>query len=317
MTPLVWAGVLASCSTPPPPVAPARPPVRVLLLDGQNNHDWRTTTDALRATLLATGRFTVVVSSAPEKGASAEAWDAWAPDFASADAVVSNYNGEAWPERVRRAFVAYVEGGGGVVMVHAANNPFPEWPEFNQMIGLGWRKPDYGDRLTVDDATGALVRTPKGEGPGAGHGPSHVFQIKIRAPDHPILRGLPPVWTHGTDQLSHGQRGPARNMTVLDSAFSATDKGGTGEHEPMTWIIPYGKGRVLTTMLGHQWRDQADRSALECVGFQTVFARSVEWVATGSVTLPVPPDFPTADTISVRAPRPVTDVGDVRARHPQ
>jgi hypothetical protein len=302
LTLLVGAMVVAAC-VHRPVAPPVPPPVRVLIVDGQNNHDWRTTTDALRATLEAAGRFSVSVSTAPDKGAPADAWETWRPDFTAADAVVSNYNGEAWPERVRRAFVAYVEGGGGVVMVHAANNPFPEWPEFNEMIGLGWRKPAYGDRITIDDATGALRRTPKDEGPGAGHGPSHVFQMKIRAADHPILRGLPPLWLHGKDQLSHGQRGPARNMTVLDSAFSAKDAGGTGEHEPMTWVIPYGKGRVLTTMLGHQWRDQADRSALECVGFQTVFARSVEWVATGSVTLPVPPDFPTADTVSVRRPR--------------
>ena len=274
---------------------------RVLILDGQNNHDWPRTTAALRATLTATKRFTVAVSTTPAKGAPAAAWEGWRPNFAGADAVVSNYNGEAWPERVRRAFVAYVEGGGGVVVVHAANNPFPEWPEWNEMIGLGWRKPDYGDRITIEDATGALVRTPKGEGPGAGHGPSHVFVVKVRAAGHPIMSGLPAQWKHGRDQLSHGQRGPGRNMTVLDSAFSAKETGGTGEHEPMTWVIPYGKGRVVTTLLGHQWHDQADQSALDCVGFQTVFARSVEWAATGAVTLKVPADFPTADKESIRS----------------
>jgi len=184
-------------------------------------------------------------------------------------------------------------------MVHAANNPFPEWDEFNQMIGLGWRKPDFGDRLTVDDRTGALVRTPRGEGPGAGHGPSHVFQIKVRRPDHPIMQGLPGQWAHGKDQLSHGQRGPAANMTVLDTAFSAKEHGGTGEHEPMTWIVPYGKGQVVTTLLGHQWGGQEDSEALDCVGFRTVFTRSVEWAATGHVTLAAPRDFPTAAATSI------------------
>jgi len=284
----------AACAAGPAPRPPSSPLVRVLIIDGQNNHDWRRTTEALRATLMAAGRFAVAVATAPDKGAPEAAWAGWRPDFAAHDVVVSNYNGEAWPEGVRRAFVSFVEGGGGVVMVHAANNPFPEWPEFNRMIGLGWRKADYGDRITVDDATGALVRVPKGEGPGAGHGPSHVFQIKVRRPDHPIMKGVPRVWTHGRDQLSHGQRGPALDMTVLDSAFSAQDKGGTDEHEPVTWIIPYGKGHVVTTMLGHQWGDQQDQSALDCVGFRTVFARSVEWAATGKVTLPVPADFPAA-----------------------
>ena len=34
--------------------------------NGRNNHDWRTTTDALRATLESTGLFAVEVSTAPE-----------------------------------------------------------------------------------------------------------------------------------------------------------------------------------------------------------------------------------------------------------
>jgi uncharacterized protein len=265
-------------------------PVRVLIVDGQNNHDWQRTTQSLRATLTATKRFTVSVSTSPPKGQAD--WRAWRPDFSAADVVVSNYNGEPWPEPVRRAFVSFVERGGGAVMVHAANNPFPDWPEFNRMIGLGWRKADYGDRITVDDKSGALVRTPRGQGPGAGHGPAHLFRIKVRRPDHPIMRGLPAEWPHALDQLSHGQRGPALDMTVLDSAYSAKDHGGTGEHEPVTWIIPYGKGHVVTTMLGHQWRDQPTTPALDCPGFRTVFTRSVEWAATGRVTLPVPPDFP-------------------------
>lgn len=50
----------------------------------------------------------------------------------------------------------------------------------------------------------------------------------------------------------------------------------------------------MTTLLGHQWRGQPDQSALDCVGFRTVFARSVEWAAIGAVTIPVPADFPDA-----------------------
>ena len=43
------------------------PPVRVMIINGQNNHDWRITTDALRATLDATGRFAVQVETAPQE----------------------------------------------------------------------------------------------------------------------------------------------------------------------------------------------------------------------------------------------------------
>lgn len=285
---LVAVACLGACAH-----APAVPsPVRVLIVDGQNNHDWRRTTAALVGILRGSGRFAVTVSSTPEKNLPPEVWAGFTPAWDQFHVVVSNYNGELWPEPVRRGFEAFIAGGGGAVMVHAANNPFPDWPAFNQMIGLGWRRADYGDRITIDDGTGAQIRTPRGEGPGSGHGPSHEFVIDVRAPGHPIMAGLPRRWRHGRDQLSHGQRGPAAEMTVLDSAFSAVERGGTGQHEPVTWVIPFGQGRVVTTMLGHQWRDQADQAALDCVGFQTVFARSVEWAATRAVTLPVPPDFP-------------------------
>jgi hypothetical protein len=278
----------------------AAPPVRVLLIDGQNNHDWRRTTAALQDALAATvRRFEVTVSTAPEEGSEPSAWAEWRPRFADHQVVVSNYNGEPWPEQVRRELVAFIAGGGGAVMVHAANNPFADWGEFNEMIGLGWRKAEFGDRITIDDATGAQVRTPRGQGPGAGHGPSHVFDIEVRAPQHPIMRGLPPLWKHAKDQLSHGQRGPARDMTVLDSAFSSKEHGGTGAHEPITWVIPFREGRVVTTLLGHQWGDQPDQDALDCVGFRTVFTRSVEWAATTLVSIPVPPDFPTATATSL------------------
>ncbi len=285
-------------AAPPAPVEPSRP-IAVLIVDGQNNHDWRRTTERLQQALAAAGLFETRVATAPDKGSPPAAWQSFRPDFRAHQVVVSNYNGEAWPAEVQRDFEAFVAGGGGAVMVHAANNPFPEWPAFNRMIGLGWRKPDYGDRLTIDDATGAPVRTPKGEGLGAGHGPSHVFKVKVRQPQHPIMAGLPAEWLHGKDQLSHGQRGPAADMLVLDSAFSSVEGGGSGQHEPMTWVIPFGKGQVVTTMLGHQWRDQADSDALDCVGFRTVFTRSVQWAATGTVTIPVPPTFPGTDRLSI------------------
>ncbi len=74
---------------------------------------------------------------------------------------MSNYNGERWPARVEKALEEYVAGGGGLVNVHAANNAFADWPEFNKMIGLGWRDNKFGDRVTIDDH-GKVVRTPEG-----------------------------------------------------------------------------------------------------------------------------------------------------------
>ncbi len=47
---------------------------------------------------------------------------------------------ERWPAALKTAFEKYVGGGGGLVVVHAADNAFAGWPAFNEMIGVGaWR----------------------------------------------------------------------------------------------------------------------------------------------------------------------------------
>jgi hypothetical protein len=229
------------------------------------------------------------VVTTPGNGKPAEDWNGFRPKFADYGAVMSNYNGQSWPEPVQKSLEEYVSGGGGLVIVHAANNAFPEWSEYNKMIGLGWRGADYGARVTTDN-DGKVILKAKSQGPGAGHGSQHDFAVVVRDRQHPVMSGIPVEWMHVKDELYHGQRGPAANMNILATAFSAKSTGGTDEHEPMVWWIPYGKGKVFTTVFGH-----GDYS-MKCVGFQTVLVRGTEWVATDKVTLPVPARFPTATT---------------------
>jgi len=284
----------------PPQSADDRPAqeVKVLLITGQNNHDWRRTTPLLQEILDGCGRFKVTVTTAPEEAPPSPAWDAWRPDFSAYGVVVSDYNGALWPEPVRKAFEEYVKGGGGGVLVHAANNAFEGWTEYEKMCGLLWRGPAGGYRVYYDEA-GELHRLPPGEGPGASHGAVHDWQIMTRDPQHPIMQGLPKLWLHPADELYHAQRGPAENMHILASAYSDPQSRGTGLHEPQIWWIPYGKGRVVTFLPGHLWAGQTDQRAFQCVGFRTLLQRCCEWAATEKVTIPVPANFPTADRISV------------------
>ena len=284
-----WLAVL-SASLFATSIVRAAEPVRVLIIDGQNNHNWKGTTPILKGFLTKSGRFAVEVATTPPNGQPKEVWNSFRPKFADYEAVLSNYNGESWPEPVQRDLEDYVAKGGGLVIVHAANNAFPEWAEFNRMIGLGWRDAKFGDRLTVDDQ-GQAIRTPKGEGPGAGHGAQHEFTVIVREREHPVMQGLPVEWLHAKDELYHGQRGPAAGMNVLATAFAAKQTGGTDAHEPMVWWIPYGKGKVFTTVMGHA------EYSMQCVGFQTIVNRGTEWAATGKVTIPVPAQFPTASAI--------------------
>ena len=262
-----------------------------LILDGRNDHDWKTTTPILKEILEETRLFKVDVSTASDRR---EPYGDWNPQFSNYHVVVSNFSdSEIWPESLRDSFVDYLRGGGGFVAIHAATNTFGDWEDYCEMIGLGWRGPGDGDRLYFDD-TADLVRVPHGQGRGAGHGPAHEFTIDVRDNEHPVTRGMPHKWVHAVDDLYHGQRGPAKAMTILATAYSAEDKKGTGVHEPMIWTVPYGKGRVFTTVMGD------NPTSMSCVGFVTTVQRGAEWAATGKVTQTFPNDFPTAGQVSTR-----------------
>jgi uncharacterized protein len=279
-----------------------QPKIPLLIVDGMNNHDWPRATKILKEILDASGRFSVEVSTSPTGKASKEEWDKWRPQFAQYAVVVSNFNGgfqpsdKHWPRDVEKALEDYVAGGGGLVIYHSANNSFPKWAAYNEMIGLGWRDKNFGPGLIVSPDE-KIVEVPKGQGLNPGHGPEHDFQVTTLDQEHPITKGLPKKWMHPQEQLTHGQHGPAKNMTVLTYAYSKDSK----ENEVMDWVIPYGKGRVYTTMLGHLWPDGPD-TAMRCVGFQTLLIRGCQWVATGKTTYPVPENFPTATEIRLARP---------------
>lgn len=284
--------VIAACLAVAPATAGEK--IKVLIIDGQNNHNWKDTTPYLKGQLEKTGKFMVDVSTTPPGKPQGDAWDRWDPQFKNYDVVLSNYNGPAWPVRVRENFEAYIKNGGGLVNVHAANNACNGWPGFEQMTGLLWRNNKHGDRIAFNKDK-EQVRVPKGQGPGAGHGPQHAYEVVTVDEEHPITKGLPIRWQHTKDELYHGQRGPAEKMHVMAIAFSASEKRGTGMYEPMLWWIPFGKGKVVTTVLGHVSRnDSKNMQAMRCVGFLTIVQRACEWAATGEVTIPVPENFPEA-----------------------
>lgn len=266
--------------------------LRALVIDGQNNHDWKATTPVLKKALEDAGLFTVDVATAP--GEKDPALAAFKPDFAKYQVVVMNYNGAMWGDATRKALEDYMSGGGGMVVVHAADNSFTPWRAYNEMIGVGgWygRDEKSGPYLRWKDGKQVLEDKP---GPAGHHGEAHEFLVETRAPAHPIMRGLPEKWLHAKDELYDYMRGPAKNASILATAFAEPKFGGSGEHEPQLMVISYGKGRVFHNMLGH------GPEAMKCVGFIVTLQRGTEWAATGTVTQKIPADFPKADSVSLR-----------------
>ncbi len=292
--------------------------LKALIVDGQNNHNaWPKTTQMMHDYLEESGRFEVEIYRSRFLWKSKrfgdqftlddgkeysdlkkpKTDDQFSPAFANYDVVISNFGwrAAAWPEATRDAFEKYMAEGGGFVVVHAADNSFPEWAAFNRMIGLGgWggRNEKSGPYVYYNTDDKLVRDTSKGSG--GGHGPQRELPIVVREPDHPIMSGMPNMFMQAKDELYQTLRGPAENMTVLATGFAAKKFGGTGRHEPVVMTIDYEKGRVFHTTLGH------DDYSFESVALITLIQRGCEWAATGKVTLPVPDDFPTSEATSSR-----------------
>ena len=270
--------------------AQAAEPIKALIVDGQNNHRvWPTTTKMMKSYLEDTRLFTVDVATAAPKGTDPN----FKPEFSKYDVVISNFGHGAadWPKETQKAFEKFVSGGGGFVVVHAADNSFPNWIAYNQMIwigGWGGRNEKSGPYVYTD-ADGKVIRDTS-PGRGGNHGAQWEFPVVVRDKYHPITKGMPTEWLHAKDELYDMLRGPGQNMHILATAESNV----TNRHEPMIFTIKYGKGRVFHTPMGHAEYSQ------ECVGFITTITRGTEWAATGKVTIPVPDDFPSAEKTSSR-----------------
>ncbi len=264
--------------------------IRTLIITGQNNHNWEVSTPVLQKLLDQSDLFIADVVKTPPGG---EDMSSFLPDFSIYDLVVLDYNGDNWSEETNKAFLEFVNSGGGVVVYHAAGNGFPEWKEYNEITGLG----GWGNR---DENSGPYVRWKDGKavkdnspGRGGSHGPQHEFLMNMRDLEHPITKGLPEKWMHAKDELYSELRGPAINLHILATAYADTAKGGTGEHEPLLFTINYGNGKIFHTALGHAGAIEESNPAMQCVGFITTFLRGAEWAATGKVTQEIPEDFPT------------------------
>jgi len=275
----------------------AASPIRVLLLDGEQAgayHAWQETTPYLKRMLLDAGIFQVDVVTAPPPGGD---FGKFQPDWSQYQVVVSNYDApdERWSDSLKASFEQYIRNGGGFVSVHAADNAFPRWKEYNLMIGVGgWRNRNEKAGAHFYYQDGKLVADTAAGNAGS-HGQRLPFKVVNQVTNHPITAGLPKEWMHVADELYANLHGPGENMTVLSTAWSDPANRGTNHDEPILMVLSYGKGRIFHTTLGH------DRAALNCVGFMTTYQRGTEWAATGKVTQKVPADFPTAEKPSTRA----------------
>lgn len=250
------AMLLASLLLAVSPQAPSTPltPIRAVLLTGASNHDWKWTSPEVAGTLAETGRFEVTTITDPAT---------WLTQGATAGVqlFVLDYNGPRWGDAAEAAFLGAVQAGAGVTVLHAADNAFPGWADYERMVGLLWRE-------------------------GSGHGAYHPFDVHVVDHHHAITAGMADLRLH-PDELYHRLvAAPGADYRVLLTAFSAPQTGGTGRHEPMATAGSFGRGRVFHTTLGHVWAGvPATRATWLDPQLRRLVARGSEWAATGRVTL--------------------------------
>jgi type 1 glutamine amidotransferase len=259
----LWAtgGLFAQPSPPPDPSK-----VQVLILTGQNVHDWRGTTPILKQQLESTGRFEVRIIE-EVRGIGPET-------LAPYDVAVVNYYNrgaqDRWGDKAQAALEEYVRSGKGLVLYHLSLGAFDGWTQYEKMSGGNWR-PNNGH-----------------------HSARHDFTVDVKDASHPITQGLTSFPVKQDELYANLRWQPEGTYHVLATAYddhslyngrARQPIPGAGIHQPILWTTEYGEGRVFVTTLGHG-PDEARGT-----GFGVTFARGAEWAATGKVTLPVPPDM--------------------------
>ncbi|WP_231496809.1 ThuA domain-containing protein [Prevotella sp. 10(H)] len=252
----------------------ATAPIKALIITGQNNHNWQVSHVVLKNIMENSGLFTVDFSISPKHG---EKMNNYIIDFSPYQLVVLDYNGDNWPKTTQDRFLEYVRNGGGVVVYHAANNAFTDWVEFNKIIALGgWNNRNESSGPWVYWKDNKLVRD-NSPGVGGSHGQQSEYVLNARNTKHPIVKGLPPKWKHGKDELYDRMRGPGDIKDLLYTAYSEPSLGGSDREEPLIFTVEYGKGKIFHIMLGHAGDSPENNPSMQCTGFQVLLLRGSEW----------------------------------------
>lgn len=271
--------------------------IPVLIIDGFSNHDWKQTTAVTKWILEESSLFKVDVMTVPAD--SIERMN-WKPDFKGYKTIIQHSNNLPnpnwrWSAYAEKELEDYVRKGGGLYILHSGNNAFLHWNEYEKMIGLGWRPKTVGYALEIDSNKN-IIRMGPGEGNNTSHGARFNAIIQKMNP-HPINKNYPAEWKTANTEVYNFPRGAAENITILSYAYDSTQ---THRAWPIEWVVKYGKGNVYNSSMGHLWKGDIFPPAYRCIGFETTMIRVTEWLATGKVTYPVPKNFPTKDSISLR-----------------
>jgi type 1 glutamine amidotransferase len=229
--------------------------IKVLILSGSNNHDWKSTTSFLNQIFSESELFLVVISEKPDTLKSS--------DFPNFDVVVSNWNSWPendlrWPKVTEKALLSFIKKGGGFVTFHSSTSALYEWPEFKEISTAAW----------VMDSTW--------------HGKRSATRVKIDNNRHPITKGMTGFYIFDELWVNTEKN---EEFEVLGSATNEDISGKGIGYQQAIMVSEYGKGKIFHTILGHDVR------AMRNTGFKTLMLRGTEWAATGKVKQTIPQEL--------------------------
>ena len=212
--------------------------IHVLIVTGIDypGHHWQETTPVLQDELGKDARMKVSVLNDPYKLDET--------DLARYDVLLLHFMNWEKPdpnEKAKENLRRFVDGGGGLVVIHFACGAFGSWPEFAALAGRIY------DRTNTHDPRGP-------------------FTVNLTETNHPLTRGMQSFPTD--DELYICLTG-TKPIELLASARSKITK----RDHPMAFVHEYGKGRVFLSPLGH------DVKALRMAGTAELIRRATAWVA--------------------------------------
>ena len=183
---------------------------------------------------------------------------------------------------LRKSFLDFLDRGGGVVSMHFAIAANPHWPEFKELFGATF----------------------------TGHPWTEQVGVAVEEPGHPLVAAFggknflitDEIYQYGTPY----DRAKLRVLMAIDPARTNMGPRWINRQQTdfaLTWVKPYGRGRVFNTSFGHMtqlyWDPQVLQFYLDAIQF-----------ATGDL------EAPTAPRDSRPAARPVPGTGPAPGLEP-
>jgi type 1 glutamine amidotransferase len=187
-------------------------------------------------------------TTASHSGANASVYER--DDLLSYDVAVLYDMPKEINESQKQNFLSLFDKGIGVVVLHHALVSYPNWPEYEKIIGGHYSEPDPKRPGTVTEQ--------------AGYQHDVDIPVVIVAKNHPVTAGLNDFMIN--DEIYWGFQVRPGVTTLITTTHPKSGK-------PLGWTRMQGKSRLVYLQLGH------GPSAFNDPNYRKLLAQSIRWTA--------------------------------------